>query len=339
MEEPRMQLIHSRFPECRPRRLRRTDWIRRLVREFRLSADDLIWPIFVTEGSGVVDPVPAMPGVNRLSIDKACAAAESAAELGIPVIAVFPHVEPELKTMDCAEAVNPDGLVNRATREIKSAVPEIGIMLDVALDPFNPLGHDGVVRDGEILNDETLEVLRRQALVQAEAGADVLGPSDMMDGRIGVIRKALSAAGHHDTMIMAYTAKYSSVFYGPFRSAVGSAGALTGDKRTYQLDPSNADEAFRMAARDLEEGADMVMVKPGMPYLDVCVRLKSQFRAPVFAYQVSGEYAMISLAAEHGAFDRTDAVFESLLSFKRAGCSGILTYFAAEAADALRRHA
>ncbi len=332
-----MQLVRPRFPEYRPRRLRRTDWIRRLVQECSLSAGDLIWPIFVTEGSGVSDPVPAMPGVSRLSIDRACAAAESAAELGIPAIAVFPHVEPELKTVDCAEAVNPDNLVNRATRKIKSEVPGIGIMLDVALDPFNPLGHDGLVRDGVILNDETLVVLERQALLQAEAGADVLGPSDMMDGRVGVIRKALTAAGHHDTMIMAYTAKYSSVFYGPFRGAVGSAGALTGDKRTYQLDPSSADEAFRMAARDLDEGADMIMVKPGMPYLDVCVRLKSQFRVPVFAYQVSGEYAMISLAAEHGAFDRTKAMFESLLSFKRAGCSGILTYFAAEAADTLKR--
>ena len=334
-----MQLIQSRFPESRPRRLRRADWVRRLVREHSLSAGDLIWPIFVTEGSGVTDPVRSMPGVDRLSIDRACAAAESAAELGIPVIALFPHVEPELKTMDCAEAVKPDNLVNRATRKIKAAVPEVGVMLDVALDPFNPLGHDGIVRDGNILNDETLDILEHQALVQAEAGADILGPSDMMDGRIGVIRKALTAAGHHDTMIMAYTAKYSSVFYGPFRSAVGSAGALSGDKRTYQLDPSNSEEAFRMAARDVEEGADMIMVKPGMPYLDVCVRLKSQFRTPVFAYQVSGEYAMISLAAEHGAFDRTEAVFESLLSFKRAGCNGILTYFAAEAADALRKHA
>ena len=309
--------------------------MRRLVKECPVSVNDLIQPVFLTERTGGAEPIPGLPGLMRYGIDDAVELAGECYGLGIPAIALFPHVDANLKTKDCSEATNPENLVNRATRAIKQAVPGIGIMLDVALDPYNPTGHDGLVEGDEILNDESLEILVRQALVQADAGADILGPSDMMDGRVGAIRTALDSAGHQGTAILAYTAKYASVFYGPFRDAVGSSCALAGDKRTYQMDPCNADEALRMAARDLEEGADMIMVKPGMPYLDICSLLKSTFRVPTFAYQVSGEYAMIMAGHHRGCFDLDAAVIESLSSFKRAGCDGVLTYFATRIAKHL----
>ena len=331
-----MTPIAAPFPMSRPRRLRRTAWIREMVQESRLHVSDLIWPLFVREGSGIEEPIASMPGVNRLSIDKAIEAATRAADLGIPCIALFPYTETSDKNAECSEAFNPKNLVNRATRAIKAAVPQLGIMLDVALDPYNSLGHDGIVRNGIVLNDETLLALEKQALVQAEAGADILGPSDMMDGRIGVIRNALESNDFPDVMIMAYAAKYASAFYGPFRDAVGATAALKGDKKTYQLDPANSDEALREVAADLAEGADMVMVKPGMPYLDIIRRVKDQFGVPTFAYQVSGEYAMIAGAANNGWINRDQAMMESLLAFKRAGSDGILTYFAAEAAQLLR---
>ena len=321
------------FPISRPRRLRQADWMRDLVRENEVSVRDLIWPIFVRDGDAVTEPVKSMPGVNRYSIEKAVEAAMQAADAGIPVVALFPYTDPSVKTPDAAEAYNPENLVNRATRAIKAAVPDIGVMLDVALDPYNSDGHDGLVRDGVILNDETLLVLEKQAIVQAEAGADILGPSDMMDGRIAVIRNALEQNKFQSTAIMAYSSKFASAFYGPFRDAVGSGGALTGDKATYQIDPANSDEALRMVARDLEEGADMVMVKPGMPYLDMCRRVKDTFAVPTFAYQVSGEYAMIEAAGQNGWIDRDRAMMESLLGFKRAGCNGVLTYYALEVAQ------
>lgn len=325
------------FPIARPRRNRRTDWMRDLTRENTLSVSDLIWPVFVRDGDDVVEPIDSMPGVNRLSISRAVEAANEAANLGIPVIALFPYTDPAKKTPDAAEAWNPENLVNQATRAIKAQVPDIGVMLDVALDPYNSDGHDGIVRDGLIMNDETLGALEQQALAQAEAGADILGPSDMMDGRIGIIRRALEQNDFPDTAIMAYSAKFASAFYGPFRDAVGANGALKGDKKTYQLDPGNSDEALRMVARDLDEGADMVMVKPGMPYLDICQRVKQQFAVPTYAYQVSGEYAMISAAGNNGWIDRDKAMLESLMAFKRAGCDGILSYFALETAQHLRR--
>jgi porphobilinogen synthase len=321
------------FPINRPRRLRQADWMRDLVRENQVLVSDLIWPIFVRDGDAVIEPVKSMPGVNRFSIDKAVEAAMKASDAGIPVVALFPYTDPSVKTPDAAEAFNPENLVNRATRAIKAAVPDIGVMLDVALDPYNSDGHDGLVRDGVILNDETLLVLEKQALAQAEAGADILGPSDMMDGRIAVIRNALETNDFQNVAVMAYSSKFASAFYGPFRDAVGSGGALTGDKATYQIDPGNSDEALRMVARDLEEGADMVMVKPGMPYLDMCRRVKDTFGVPTFAYQVSGEYAMIEAAGQNGWIDRDRAMMESLLSFKRAGCNGVLTYYALEVAQ------
>lgn len=323
------------YPLARSRRLRRTPWLRDLVAEHRLSVVDLIWPIFIREGVDIVEPIAAMPGVNRLSIDRAVQAAQRAADLGIPCMALFPYTDAALKTPDAQEAWNPENLVNRATRAIKAAVPNLGIMLDVALDPYNADGHDGILRDGVIVNDETLDCLVRQALVQAQAGADILGPSDMMDGRIGAIRHALEQNGQHDVTIMSYAAKYASAFYGPFRDAVGAGGLLKGDKKTYQMDPANTDEALREVARDIAEGADMVMVKPGMPYLDVCARVKSEFGVPTYAYQVSGEYAMIMAAAQNGWIDGDKAMFESLLAFKRAGCDGILTYFAPRIAEML----
>ncbi len=323
-------------PALRFRRLRRTPALRALAQETVLSAGDLIWPIFICDGKGMRQPVASMPGVERLSVDLAVEAAEMAAGLGIPAICLFPYTDPALKTEGCEEAWNPGNLANRAIRAIKAAVPGIAVMTDVALDPYNANGHDGLVRDGVILNDETVEALVRMALVQAEAGADILGPSDMMDGRIGAIRGALEAAGHKDVAIMSYAAKYASAFYGPFRDAVGASGALKGDKKTYQMNPANSDEALRLVERDLSEGADMVMVKPGMPYLDICRRVKDSFGAPTFAYQVSGEYAMIRGAALNGWIDGEKAMMESLLAFKRAGCDGILTYFAPEAARLLR---
>ena len=324
------------FPLARPRRLRRSPWVRDLVAEARLGPSDLIWPIFVREGMDLAEPVASLPGVERLTVDRAVRAAEEAAALGIPCIALFPYTEDADKNPEATEACNPDNLVCRATRAIKAAVPEVGILLDVALDPYNSDGHDGIVRDGEILNDETLMALQRMALVQAEAGCDILGPSDMMDGRIGVIRQALEEHGFPHTMIMSYAAKYASSFYGPFRDAVGSSGALTGDKKTYQMDPANGDEALREVAADLAEGADMVMVKPGLPYLDICARVKAEFAVPTFAYQVSGEYAMIEAAAARGWIDGERAMMESLIAFRRAGCDGILSYFAPRAARLMR---
>ena len=316
------------FPHARPRRLRRTPWIRDMVAEVRLSAADLIWPIFVREGTDLAEPIATLPGVDRLSVDRAVRAAEEAAALGIPCVALFPYTDAADKNPEATEAWNPENLVCRATRAIKAAVPEVGVLLDVALDPYNSDGHDGLVRNGIVQNDETLLALERMALAQAEAGCDILGPSDMMDGRIGIIRQALEANDYPDALIMSYAAKYASCFYGPFRDAVGATGALKGDKKTYQMDPANSDEALREVAQDLAEGADMVMVKPGLPYLDICRRVKDRFGVPTFAYQVSGEYAMIEAAARNGWLDGERAMIESLLAFRRAGCDGILTYFA-----------
>lgn len=318
------------------RRNRKADWARRLVAEHALSASDLIWPVFVIEGSGKAEPVSSMPGVERLTIDRLTDAAASAADLGIPAIAIFPVVDHALRTDDGGEAVNPDNLVCRAVRAVKSACPDLGIMCDVALDPFTAHGHDGLVRDGKILNDETISVLAKQALVQAAAGCDIIAPSDMMDGRIGAIRDALDADGYQDVSIMAYAAKYASGFYGPFREALGSAGHLKGDKRSYQMDPANTDEALREVALDIAEGADMVMVKPGMPYLDVVQRVRAEFGVPTFAYQVSGEYAMLKAAGQNGWLDERRVLMESLLGFKRAGAAGVLSYFAVDAARMIR---
>ncbi|MBK8907168.1 MAG: porphobilinogen synthase [Rhodospirillales bacterium] len=319
------------------RRNRRTVWSRRLVAEHRLSVDDMIWPVFVIDGEDRREPIASMPGVERLSCDLLVDAIAEAAGLGILAVAVFPYVSPEQKTSDALEAVNPENLVCRAVRAIKAAHPDIGVICDVALDPFNSDGHDGLVQNGVILNDETLDVLCRQAVVQAQAGCDIVAPSDMMDGRVGAIREALDAAGLRDTQIMAYAAKFASAFYGPFRDAVGSSGALRGDKKTYQMDPANTDEALREVALDIAEGADMVMVKPGLPYLDIVARVKDAFAVPTFAYHVSGEYAMWKAAADRGWLDNDRSLLESLLAFKRAGADGILTYAAVEAARLLRR--
>ena len=332
-----MRPITAPFPAARFRRARKSPALRALAQENTLSVNDLIWPVFVRDGTALSEPIASMPGVNRLSVDLVVKAAEEAAGLGIPVICLFPYTDAAHKTEDCAEAWNPDNLTNRAIRAIKAAVPEIAVMTDVALDPYNALGHDGLVRDGVILNDETLEALVKQALVQAESGADIIGPSDMMEGRIGALRSALEMAGHKDVVLMSYAAKYASAFYGPFRDAVGASGALKGDKKTYQMNPANSDEAMRLIERDLQEGADMVMVKPGMPYLDICRRAKDMFGAPTYAYQVSGEYAMIKGAALNGWIDGEKAMLESLMAFRRAGCDGVLTYFAPEVARALRR--
>jgi porphobilinogen synthase len=323
------------FPAIRMRRLRRHDWSRRLVAESTLTPADFIWPLFVIDGQNTRQPVASMPGVERLSVDLAVEAAKEARDLGIPVIALFPNTDPDLKTEDGREATNDNNLVCRTVRAIKKAVPEIGVLCDVALDPYTSHGHDGVLSGDYVTNDESVAILVKQALVQAEAGCDIIAPSDMMDGRIGAIRSSLEAKGFRNTMIMAYAAKYASAFYGPFRDAVGSAKALTGDKRTYQMDPANTDEALREVALDLAEGADMVMVKPGMPYLDVLRRVKDEFGVPTFAYQVSGEYSMLTGAIERGWFDRERVMLESLMAFKRAGASGILTYFARDAARLL----
>jgi porphobilinogen synthase len=329
------ELIGS-FPRTRMRRNRREEWTRRMVAEHRLSPADLIWPLFVIEGSGQRVAIASMPGVFRLSIDELVKEAERAAKLGIPAIAVFPSIEASLKTPDAREAVNPENLICRAVRAVKKAVPEIGIICDVALDPFNSEGHDGLVRDNYVINDETVRVLRQQAVIQAEAGCDIVAPSDMMDGRIAAIRDALDEAGFLDVKILSYAAKYASAFYGPFRDAVGSGALLKGDKKTYQMDPANSNEALREVALDLAEGADMVMVKPGMPYLDIIRRVKESFAVPTFAYQVSGEYAMLKAAALNGWLDWDRAIMESLLAFKRAGADGILTYAAAEMAEKLK---
>ena len=331
-----MDPVQAVFPFNRTRRLRSSASLRALAQENVLSVNDLIWPVFVRDGQNAVEPIKSMPGVNRLSVDNVVKAAEEAAALGIPAICLFPYTDPSLKTEGCEEAWNPDNLTNRAIRAIKAAVPKIAVMTDVALDPYNALGHDGLVREGLILNDETVEALVKQALVQAESGADIIGPSDMMDGRIGAIRRGLEDGGHVNVTIMSYAAKYASAFYGPFRDAVGASGALKGDKKTYQMNPANSDEALRLVQRDLAEGADMVMVKPGMPYLDIVRRVKDAFGAPTFAYQVSGEYAMIKGAALNGWIDGERAMLESLMAFRRAGCDGVLTYFAIDAAKAIK---
>jgi porphobilinogen synthase len=320
---------------ARPRRNRQSEWVRRMVREHVLTTDDLIWPLFLVDGERTRVRVPSMPGVERVSIDEAVRDVERAAKLRIPCIALFPYTDPSLRDHNGTEALNPENLVCRAIRAIKKEVPEVGLLCDVALDPYTSHGHDGLLRGGEIINDETVEVLVKQALVEAEAGCDIIAPSDMMDGRVGAIRCALDAAGRVDVLIMAYAAKYASAFYGPFRDAVGSSATLVGDKRTYQMDPANADEALREVEIDLGEGADLVMVKPGMPYLDVLRIVKDTFAVPTFAYQVSGEYAMIMAAAGNGWLDGDKAMMESLTAFKRAGADGILTYFAPRVAERL----
>jgi len=320
----------------RPRRNRKAEWARRLVRENVLTTNDLIWPLFVVDGNNTRTPVASMPGVDRLTVDQAVRDAERAMKLEIPCIALFPYTEASLRDETGSEALNPNNLVCQSVRAIKKEFPDIGVLCDVALDPFTSHGHDGLIEDGKILNDETVAVLVRQALVQAEAGCDIIAPSDMMDGRVGAIREALDEAGFLDVQIMAYAAKYASAFYGPFRDAIGSAKTLTGDKRTYQMDSANSDEALREVELDIAEGADMVMVKPGMPYLDVVRRVKDAFSMPTFVYQVSGEYAMIAAAANNGWIDGDRAMMESLLGFKRAGADGILTYFAPRAAERLK---
>lgn len=325
------------FPNTRMRRLRQSDWSRRLVSENQLAVSDLIWPIFIIEGTNTREEISSMPGVARLSIDLAVAAAQSAFEIGIPVIALFPNTPAEKRTEDGREALNPENLVCRAARAIKAQVPEIGILCDVALDPYTNHGHDGLLIGDTIANDETVDILVKQSLVQVEAGCDIIAPSDMMDGRIGAIRAGLEGAHHTNTLIMAYSAKYASAFYGPFRDAVGSGGLLKGDKRSYQMDPANSSEALREIKLDLEEGADMVMVKPGMPYLDIISLCRNTFDVPTFAYQVSGEYAMLIAAFEKNYLNREKAIVESLMGFKRAGANGILTYFAMEAAEIIKQ--
>ncbi|MEL7089809.1 MAG: porphobilinogen synthase, partial [Planctomycetota bacterium] len=309
-----MSLPLASYPTYRARRLRKDAALRAMVAETTLSPADLIWPLFVRDGENMEEPVSSMPGVVRRSVDRIVDAAREAASLEIPAICIFPYTDPSLKTEACEEAWNPDNLGNRAIRAVKEAVPEIAVMTDAALDPYNALGHDGIVRDGEILNDETVEALARMALAQANAGADIIGPSDMMDGRIGAIRAILESEGHKNVTILSYAAKYASAFYGPFRDAVGASGALKGDKKTYQMDPANSNEALRMIARDVAEGADMVMVKPGLAYLDICRRVKDTFEMPTFAYQVSGEYAMVEAAAQNGWIDGDKVMMESLMA-------------------------
>ncbi len=343
LERSRLAPVETAAPSdrldltIRPRRNRRADWARRMVRENVLTTDDLIWPLFVVDGTRLRQPVDSMPGVDRLSVDEAVRAAERAAKLTIPCLALFPYTDPERRNEAGSEALNPENLVCRAIRAIKKEVPDIGILCDVALDPYTSHGHDGLMRDGVILNDETVGVLVQQALVEAEAGCDIIAPSDMMDGRVGAIRAGLDAAGYADVQIMAYTAKYASAFYGPFRDAVGSSATLVGDKRTYQMDPANTDEALREVELDIAEGADMIMVKPGMPYLDILHRVKDVFEMPTFAYQVSGEYAMIMAAVGNGWLDGDKAILESLIAFKRAGADGVLTYFAEGIAQKLKK--
>ncbi|NQV45499.1 MAG: porphobilinogen synthase [Rhodospirillales bacterium] len=321
------------------RRNRQNGWVRRMVAENVLTADDLIWPVFVVDGDNERQPVTSMPGVSRFSVDLLVDAVGEAQELGIPCVALFPYTDPTLKTPDARESYNPDNLVCRALRAVKAAHPDLGVLCDVALDPFNSDGHDGLVEVNRILNDETVEILCKQALVQADAGCDIQGPSDMMDGRVGAIRRALDNAGHEDSIIMSYAAKYASGFYGPFRDAVGSGGALKGDKKTYQMDPANSNESLHEVAMDLAEGADMVMVKPGMPYLDIVYRVKSTFAVPTFAYHVSGEYAMLKAASDNGWLDYEKTMMETLIGFKRAGADGVLTYTALDAARLLKNSA
>ena len=319
----------------RLRRMRKADWSRRLVQENRLTVDDLIWPIFVIDGTDRREDVAAMPGVYRYSVDLAAVEAKRAAALGIPAIAIFPNIDLSLRDQTGSSILDPDNLINRATRAIKEAAPSIGVITDVALDPFTDHGHDGILRDGVIVNDETVAQIAAAAVLQAQAGADIIAPSDMMDGRIGAIRDALDAAGFQDVAIMSYATKFASAFYGPYREAIGTGGLLKGDKKTYYIDPANCDEAIRETEQDVAEGADMIMVKPGLPYLDIVRLLKDEFRMPTFAYQVSGEYSMIKAAAANGWIDGERAMLESLLAFKRAGCDGILTYFAPEVAELL----
>ena len=320
----------------RMRRNRKSEWARRLVRENVLTTDDLIWPLFVVDGNNLRAPIASMPGVDRLSVDQCVRDAERAMKLDIPCIALFPYTEPSLRDETGSEALNANNLVCQSVRAIKKEFPDLGVLCDVALDPFTSHGHDGLLQDGRILNDETVAILVQQALVQAEAGCDIIAPSDMMDGRVGAIRDGLDRAGFGDVQIMAYAAKYASAFYGPFRDAIGSAKTLTGDKRTYQMDSANSDEALREVELDIAEGADMVMVKPGLPYLDIVRRVKDTFAMPTFAYQVSGEYAMIAGAANNGWIDGERAMMESLVAFKRAGADGVLTYFAPAAAEKLK---
>ena len=326
---------HASFPAYRPRRLRAQPALRDMVRENTLTPADLIWPVFVMDGQDDAHPIASMPGVSRHTVDRLPALAAKARSLGIPAICIFPYTNPAFKTQDCAEAWNPDNLSNRAIKAIKSAVPDIMVMTDIALDPYNINGQDGIVRAGEIVNDETVAALVKMGEAQAQAGADILGPSDMMDGRIAALRGMLEQKGFQNVNILSYSAKYASGFYGPFRDAVGAASVLIGDKNTYQMDPANSNEAMRMIARDLSEGADLVMVKPGMPYLDICQRAKAEFQVPTFAYQVSGEYAMLKAAAQNGWLDGRQVMLESLMAFKRAGCDGVLTYFAPEVAEIL----
>ena len=327
--------VQAPFPANRPRRLRATPAIRKMVRETSLSPTDFIWPVFVMDGNNNAQAVSSMPGIYRHTVDHLSGLAQQALELGIPSMCIFPFIDPSLKTQECEESWNADNLCNRAIRAIKAKVPEIAVMTDVALDPYNINGHDGILRDGRVINDESVEALVRMGAAQANAGADILGPSDMMDGRIGALRGMLESSGHENVSILSYSAKYASAFYGPFRDAVGASGVLVSNKETYQIDPSNGEEAMRMIARDLSEGADMVMVKPGMAYLDICHRVKTEFKAPTFAYQVSGEYAMLQAAAKNGWLDGPKVMLESLLAFKRAGCDGVVTYFAPEAAKIL----
>jgi porphobilinogen synthase len=336
-----MKNYSGRYPASRPRRLRQTDWVRRLTREHRLSVDDLIWAMVVHDGEADEIAVAAMPGTARLSVRAAAAAAKRAEKLGIPAIAVFPHIDAAKKDTSGKEALNPNGLVCNAVRAMKDAAPGVGIMVDVALDPFTDHGHDGLLKDGRIVNDETIKVLVEQAIVQVKAGADIVAPSDMMDGRVGAIRAGLDAAGYADTLIMSYAAKYASAFYGPYREAIGSgklgsgAEKNPGDKRTYQMDCANTDEALREVAMDVAEGADLLLVKPGLPYLDIVARVKATFGLPTYAFQVSGEYAMIKAASGNGWLDEDRAILESLTAFKRAGADGIVTYFAPKTADLL----
>ncbi|MGO8061313.1 porphobilinogen synthase [Rhizobium johnstonii] len=335
--QDRTHLVDDITGHRRMRRNRKADWTRRLVQENRLTVDDLIWPIFIVPGSGIVDPIPAMPGVNRMSIDKAVEAAREAAGLGIPALATFPNIEMELRDETGSNSLEANNLINQATAAIKKAVPDIGIITDVALDPFTSHGHDGILRGSEIVNDETVDQVARAAVMQADAGADIIAPSEMMDGRIGAIRMALDADGHQSVGIMSYATKFASAFYGPYREAISTGGLLKGDKKTYYIDPANGTEAIRDAALDVEEGADMLMVKPGLPYLDICWRMKEAFGLPTFAYQVSGEYTQIKAAAMNGWIDGERAMLETLLSFKRAGCDGVLTYFAIEVAKILAK--
>ena len=331
-------LPEVRFPKTRMRRTRNASWVRSLVRENNLTTNDLIWPVFVIDGESQIEPVVSMPGIGRITIDLLVDAVGAALDLGIPAVAIFPFVNPALKTPDGHEAINPNNLVCRAVRAIRDANLEVGVLCDVALDPFNSDGHDGLFKEGTILNDETVEILCQQALVQADAGCDIIAPSDMMDGRVGAIRDALDGKGYEDVTIMSYAAKYASAFYGPFRDAIGSGGVLKGDKKTYQMDPANSDETLREVAMDISEGVDMVMVKPGLPYMDIIWRVKEAFGMPTFAYNVSGEYAMVRGAGDQGWLDYDKAVIEMLTGFKRAGADGILTYHALDAARLLKAY-